>query len=152
MILITGSAGYIGSEICKKFEKLKINYIGIDNLEYSYKKNIYNTKKFIKTCISDNKKVSAVIKKYKITSIIHTAAFAYVNDGENNKKKYYHNNVIKTKKFILNIKRHKIKNFIFLSSSNVYSEKKNLCNFQKMTQPFQKTFTEKQKLILKNFC
>ena len=39
-------------------------------------------------------------------------------------KKYYQNNVIKTKKFILNIKKHKIKNFIFLSSSNVYSEKK----------------------------
>ena len=65
MILITGSAGYIGSEICKKFEKLKINYIGIDNLKYSYKKNIYNTKKFVKTCISNNTKVSDIIKKYK---------------------------------------------------------------------------------------
>ena len=38
MILITGSAGYIGSEICKKFEKSKKNYIGIDDLKYSYKK------------------------------------------------------------------------------------------------------------------
>ena len=65
MILITGSAGYIGSEICKKFEKLKINYIGIDNLEYSYKKNIYNTKKFIKTCISDNKKFQPLSKNIR---------------------------------------------------------------------------------------
>ena len=44
---------------------------------------------------------------------------------ENNKKKIFKNNVTKTKKFILNIKKH-IKNFIFLSSSNVYSEKKNM--------------------------
>ena len=119
MILITGSAGYIGSEICKKFEKLKINYIGIDDLKYSYRQNIYNKKKFIKACISNNRRVSYIIKKYKIKTIIHAAAFAYVNDAENNKAKYYKNNVIKTKKFILNIKKQKVKNFVFLSSSNV---------------------------------
>jgi len=27
MILIIGGAGYLGSEICKKFEELEINYI-----------------------------------------------------------------------------------------------------------------------------
>ncbi len=151
MILITGSAGYIGSEICKKFEKLKINYIGIDNLKYSYKKNIYNTKKFVKTCISNNTKVSDIIKKYKITSIIHTAAFAYVNDGENNKKKYYQNNVIKTKKFILNIKRHKIKNFIFLSSSNVYSEKKKSKKFSENDSTNPKNFYGKTKINIEKF-
>ena len=124
MILITGSAGYIGSEICKKFEKSKKNYIGIDDLKYSYKKNVYNKKKFIKACISDNNAISKIVKKHKISFILHTAAFAYVNDAEKNKKKYFNNNVTKTKKFILNIKKHNIKNFIFLSSSNVYSEKK----------------------------
>ena len=48
MILITGSAGYIGSQICKEFEKLKIKYIGIDCLKYSYENNIYNKKKIFK--------------------------------------------------------------------------------------------------------
>ena len=33
MILITSSTGYIGSQICKKFEKLKIKYIGVDCLK-----------------------------------------------------------------------------------------------------------------------
>ena len=87
MILITGSAGYIGSEICKKFEKSKKNYIGIDDLKYSYKENVYNKKKFIKACISDNHKISKIVKKYKISFILHTAAFDYVNDSEKNKKK-----------------------------------------------------------------
>ena len=47
MILITGSAGYIGSQICKEFEKLKIKYIGINNLKYTYREDTYNKKKFI---------------------------------------------------------------------------------------------------------
>ena len=46
MILVTGSAGYIGSEVCKKLESLKYDYIGIDDLSGTSKKNIFNKKKF----------------------------------------------------------------------------------------------------------
>ena len=151
MILITGSAGYIGSEICKKFEKSKKNYIGIDDLKYSYKENVYNKKKFIKACISDNNTISKIIKKHKISFILHTAAFAYVNDAEKNKKKYFNNNVTKTKKFILNIKKHNVKNFIFLSSSNVYSEKKDIKKFYENHSTNPKNFYGKTKLKIEKF-
>ena len=53
MILVTGSAGYIGSEICSNFERLKIKHIGIDNLKYSYKINVSNNRNFKKCCISN---------------------------------------------------------------------------------------------------
>ncbi len=121
MILITGCAGYIGSEICKKFEELKINYVGIDNLKYSNKYNIYNKKKFIKTCISSKNIINKVLKEKKIQTIIHCAAYAYVLDAEKNKKYYFNNNIKTTQKFINYSIKNKIDNFIFLSSSNVYS-------------------------------
>ena len=149
MILITGSAGYIGSQICKEFEKLKIKYIGIDCLKYSYENNIYNKKKFLKCCISNKVKISSIIKKKKIKTIIHTAAYAYVNDAEKNKKKYKINNVIKTKKFINIIAELKVKNFIFLSSSNVYSENKKMCTENNKTNP--KNYYGKTKLIIEKF-
>ena len=149
MILITGSAGYIGSELCKFFEEKKINYIGIDNLKYSYRSNIYNTKNFIKSCISNEKKISKIIKKYKISTIIHAAAFAYVNDAEENKTKYKINNVTKTKKFIKITINNGIKNFIFLSSSNVYSENVRLFDEGSKTSP--KNFYGKNKLTIEKF-
>ena len=89
MILITGCAGYIGSELCKKLEKSNINYVGIDSLKYSYSENIYNKKKFIKSCISNKRLLLNLIKKFKVNTIIHCAAYAYINDGEIHKKKYY---------------------------------------------------------------
>jgi len=149
MILITGSAGYIGSQICKKFEKSKIKYIGIDSLKYSYKKNIYNKKNFLKCCISNKKRISLIIKQNKIKTIIHAAACAYVNEDEKNKKKYKINNVIKTKKFINTILELKVKNFIFLSSSNVYSENKKICTENNKTNP--KNYYGKTKLIIEKF-
>ena len=149
MILITGSAGYIGSELCKKFEKLKIDYMGVDNLKYSYKYNIFNIKRFQKCCFSNETQISNIIKKFNIKCVIHTAAFAYVNDAEKNKKKYYLNNISKTKKFIKLIIRENVKNFIFLSSSNVYSENKIVFLENGKTNP--KNFYGRTKLVIEKF-
>ena len=151
MILITGCAGYIGSELCKKLEKSNINYVGIDSLKYSYSENIYNKKKFIKSCISNKRLLLNLIKKFKVNTIIHCAAYAYVNDAEIHKKKYYLNNVVKTKKFIDLIVKEKIQNFIFLSSSNVYSEniKNNYFSESSKTKP--KNYYGKTKLIIEKY-
>ena len=150
MILITGSAGYIGSELCKKFSILKIDYIGIDNFSNTHKINIFDKKKIIKCCISNSKKILFIIKKFKIKIIIHAAAFSYVSESEINKRKYYLNNVLKTKKFILTVAKYNIKQFIFLSSSNVYfgSNKKKFFETDKISP---KNYYGKTKKIIEEF-
>ena len=148
MILITGSTGYIGSHICQFFDKNKIDYIGIDNQSYSYKKNVFNKKKQLKIDISDEKKILKILKKYNINLIIHAAASSYVLDAENNKHKYFINNIKKTKKFINLCKLKKIDNFIFFSSSNVYKEK-NIFNEKDKIKS--KNYYGKNKIIIEKF-
>ena len=148
MILLTGSTGYIGSEIVNIFEKKKMKYIAIDNLSYSNKKNIINKKKFYKMDFS-NKKVSKLIKKFSVKSVVHCGAFSYVLDAEANKNKYYTNNVLKTKRFIDICKKSGVENFIFLSSSNVYKELNKNYNEKDPTQP--KNFYGKNKILIENF-
>ena len=63
MILVTGSAGYIGSHICNYLYKLGINYYSIDNLSRGSKKNI--TKNFIKADIGNSKKIYNIITRNK---------------------------------------------------------------------------------------
>ena len=82
MILVTGSAGYIGSQITEYFEKNNINYIGIDNFLYSIPANITSKKRFIKTDFKDSKKITKIIKKFNIDTIMHCAAASYVLEGE----------------------------------------------------------------------
>ncbi|MBD1162156.1 NAD(P)-dependent oxidoreductase [Pelagibacterales bacterium SAG-MED12] len=120
MILVTGSTGYIGFHICEMLELKKIPYFGIDNFSRSLSKNIINKKKFLKIDINSNN-ISSLLKSKKIHTIIHTAAFSFPPESENNKEIYYKNNILKTKKFIDNCSKGKIKRFIFLSSSNVYN-------------------------------
>ncbi len=147
MILVTGCAGYVGSQLCYILKKKKINFVGIDTLEYSNKKNTIKNY-FYKIDISSNK-IEKLIKKKKINSIIHCAAFSYVNDGETNKKKYFNNNVNKTKKFIQICKKNSIKKFIFLSSSNVYMEGKSVFKESNIKKP--KNVYGQNKLEIENY-
>ena len=128
--------------------KKKINYIGIDNLSYSYKSNVKNKKKHFKIDISDKKKIYKIFKDFNIDLVIHAAASSYVLEGEKNKSKYFLNNVKKTKEFINLCKLKKIKNFIFLSSSNVYEEKENFSENDKIKS---KNYYGKNKIVIENF-
>ena len=100
MILITGCCGYIGSHLLEFCDKKKISYIGIDNNSYSYKKNISKKKNFFQVDINETTKIDKIIEKFKIKTVIHAAAFSYVLEGEKNKKRYFVNNIKKTKNFI----------------------------------------------------
>ena len=151
MILITGSAGYIGSHISTYFEKKNIKYIGIDNLSYSYKKNISKNQKHFFFDISNKTKLSKLINKFKPSTVIHCAASSYVLEAEKNKDKYFQNNIIKTKKFIDICKEYKIKNFIFMSSSNVYKEKLNNKVFSENNPTSPKNFYGKNKIYIEKY-
>lgn len=151
MILITGSLGYVGSHISTFFEKKNINFVGIDNLSYSYKNNIFNKKKHYIFDISDKIKLINIFKKYNINTVIHCAAFSYVLEAESNKNKYFNNNVKKTKNFINLCKKYGIKNFIFMSSSNVYGENLTNSTFLENDPTSPKNFYGKNKLLIENY-
>jgi len=151
MILITGSTGYIGSHISTYFEKKNIKFIGIDNLSYSYKKNISKKQKHFFFDISNKTKLSKLMNKFKPSTVIHCAASSYVIEAENNKNKYFQNNIIKTKKFIDVCKEYKIKNFIFMSSSNVYKEKLNNRVFSENNPTTPKNFYGKNKIYIEKY-
>ena len=149
MILVTGSAGYIGSQITEYFEKNNINYIGIDNFLYSIPANITNKKRFIKTDFKDSKKITKIIKKFNIDTIIHCAAASYVLEGEFKKKKYIKNNYKNTIIFINVCKKNFVKNFIFLSSSNVYSQSN--MSYREDSKKKPKNIYGKTKLRIENY-
>lgn len=123
-ILITGGAGYIGSHIVEILVKNKKKIIIIDNLETGYKKLINKKAKFIKADIKNLSKIKKIIKDYDISSIIHLAAYLNVSEAEKNKKKYYQNNIVGTKKLLEACKKSNVKNIIFSSSSSIYGNVK----------------------------
>ena len=134
-ILVTGGAGYIGSHIVEQLIKNKENVIILDNLVTGYKKLINKKAKFVKTDIKNKSKIKKIIKDYDISSIIHLAAYLNVSEAENNKKKYYKNNIIGTKNLLEVCKNSNVENIIFSSSCSIYGDVKGSVNENRKANP-----------------
>ena len=96
-----------------------------------------------------------MVKQNRVKTVIHCAALSYVMDAENNKQRYNLNNVVKTKKFIDMCKNNGVVNFIFFSSSNVYSDTGQVFSENSTRQPINTYGKNKVKiekyLMQKNF-
>lgn len=136
MILITGCAGFIGYHTADFFLKKNIKIVGIDNLNEYYDVNLkkdrikllnekYKKKfKFIKLDISNYTKLNNLFIKFKIKKVIHLAAQAGVRYSIFNPNVYLNANIIGFYNILDISKNHKIKHFLFSSSSSVYGDQK----------------------------
>jgi len=118
-ILVTGGAGYIGSHTCKLLFELGHKPIVLDNLSNG-RSEFVKWGPFIEGDIIDSGLVLTIVHKYKIESVIHFAANAYVGESILNPRKYYNNNVISSISFINTIVDAGIKFIVFSSSCSVY--------------------------------
>lgn len=124
-ILITGCAGFIGSNLSLKLLNLNYEIYGVDNLNnyYDIKLKKYNLEKLLKFKNFNFFKSSFenVLNNIdKIDMVIHLAALAGVRKSMEKPSEYFDNNILKTIKFLEQIKEKNIKKIIFASSSSVY--------------------------------
>lgn len=118
-ILVTGGAGYIGSQNCKHLANNNFIPITYDNLSEG---NEYAIKwgPFVQGDIRDSDKLDSTIKKYKPKAVMHFAANALVAESVVNPKKYYENNVLGTLNLLDVMLKNNIKYLIFSSSCATY--------------------------------
>lgn len=130
MILITGSAGFIGYHVAKFFLNKKFNIVGIDNINNYYDtdlkrdriKDLKKNKKFIfyKIDISKETQLKKIFKKYKFKYVIHLAAQAGVRYSLKYPKSYITSNIVGFFNILNLSKEINVKHLIYASSSSVY--------------------------------
>ena len=126
-ILLTGGAGYIGSQISYDLTDSGNKVYIIDNLETGSVITINEKAKFYNLNINSYKKITEILKKKNIKNVIHLAASTSVEESMRFPKRYYDNNVINLISFLDACVDAKIKNFIFASTCAVYKTSKSLC-------------------------
>lgn len=135
-ILITGGAGFIGSNLTKKLIDRGDTIVIIDNFNDYYEPQLKedHLKKYLKGYkfklyrgdIRDVKLLEKIFKKEKIEKIVHLAAMAGVRYSLENPQLYYDVNVLGTQNMLDMAVKHGIKNFVYASSSSVYGNNKKL--------------------------
>jgi len=133
-LFITGSSGFIGFHVAKRYLDKGFKVYGFDSMNNYYdvklkrsRLNIlkkYKNFSFTKGYLENQKKLNSSINKFKPSIIIHLAAQAGVRYSIENPKIYLNSNIIGTFNVIECAKKLKIKHLIIGSSSSVYGANK----------------------------
>lgn len=127
MILVTGGAGYIGSQIVKDLLENDFKVVVIDNLELGHEKALPMGKiEFKKADFADRKILREIFSLSTFEAVIHLAAYSEVGESVNNPEKYYKNNIENSKILLEEMIGAEIKKIIFSSSASVYGEPKKI--------------------------
>jgi UDP-glucuronate 4-epimerase len=130
-ILITGAAGFIGSNLAEYLLQKKYEVIGIDNFNTYYDPKVkeYNVKDFsqhenFKLHRIDLLDKTALEKVFTnntdIQAVVHLAAWPGVTRSFDTPDLYIRNNIEATANLAEMCKTHGPKNFIFASTSSIY--------------------------------
>tara|TARA_Y100000817_G_scaffold43717_1_gene30228 strand:+ start:5417 stop:6412 length:996 start_codon:yes stop_codon:yes gene_type:complete len=130
MILITGSAGFIGFHLSKKLLDQGHQVIGFDNINDYYDKNLkenrlsilksYKNFSFYKRDLINKDHLNDLFQKYNFTKVIHLAAQAGVRYSISHPKAYIDSNIHGFFNIIEMCRKYEIDHLIFASSSSVY--------------------------------
>ena len=135
-IFITGSAGFIGSNLAKRIltEENDIQIIGLDNLNEYYdikikewrlaELNKFNNFKFIKGDIADKETVENIFKEYHPNIVVNLAAQAGVRYSITNPDAYIQSNLIGFYNILECCRHYPVEHLVYASSSSVYGSNK----------------------------
>ena len=126
--IVTGGAGFIGSNLVDRLVKEGHKVIVLDNfvsgkrrnLSHHLKKNV----KIIKLDISYKKKIDKYFKD--VSYVFHLAGLAEIAPSFKDPKKYFINNVVGTLNVLEAAKKVKVKKFIYAASSSCYGSPKKI--------------------------
>lgn len=129
-VLVTGGAGYIGSQTCVHLLEAGKEIVVIDNFSNSSPLSSQAVKEItgkdfpvIECDIRDEEKLSEVFSSYKIEAVIHFAGLKAVGESCQKPLEYYDNNIGGTVKLLSVMKKYGVKCIVFSSSATVYGEK-----------------------------
>lgn len=94
-ILVTGGAGYIGSHTALALARRGLVPVTYDNLVYGHPWAV-RSGPFEEGDLGDAARLAEVIRRHRISAVMHFAAFAYVGESVKNPRKYFDNNVTKS--------------------------------------------------------
>ena len=148
-ILVTGAAGFIGSNLVKRlFKDFKgTTIVGIDNMNAYYDVSLKeyrlsvisteaersldklgmtngNTWKFVKGDIADNAAIDALFEEYKFDVVVNLAAQAGVRYSIENPDAYIQSNMIGFYNILEACRHNPVEHLVYASSSSVYGGNK----------------------------
>lgn len=135
-ILVTGTAGFIGSHVAVRLLKAGLTVVGLDNLNDYYDVNLKKARlaRFVDhpgythvvADLADRIAVDRIYAEYRPKRVIHLAAQAGVRYAAENPHVYVSSNLTGTLHILEGCRHHAVEHLVFASTSSVYGANTNM--------------------------
>lgn len=125
-ILVTGGAGYIGSNVCRLLLERGHEIIVLDSLEEGHRQALPQKAVFIQGDVGDESLLRRIFGIYAVGGVIHLAASCLVGESVQDPEKYYRNNLINGLVLLKVMRAFKVEQLVFSSTAAVYGDPQSL--------------------------
>jgi len=119
-LLVTGGAGYIGSQMVHELVDAGEHVVVLDDLSTGFRWAVPEGAPLVIGETGDQALVARLIRDHQVDSIIHFAASIVVPDSVRDPLGYYRNNTVNSRALIESAVRNGIRHFVFSSTAAVY--------------------------------
>jgi UDP-glucose 4-epimerase len=119
-ILVTGSAGYIGSVVTERLLEEGYNVIALDNLQKGHRDALDSSAHFECADFGDPVILDDILSTYQVSGVMHLAADSIVPESMIDPQKYFQNNIVYSLNLLNAMVKHNISKLVFSSSAAIY--------------------------------
>tara|TARA_R110001592_G_scaffold120444_1_gene324696 strand:+ start:3666 stop:4673 length:1008 start_codon:yes stop_codon:yes gene_type:complete len=129
-ILVTGTAGFIGSALAIRLLERGDEVIGVDNVNDYYdpslkearldRLKVYDNFTEVRISLEDKPAIDKVFEDYKPNKVVNLAAQAGVRYSLENPQAYIDANIVGFTNILEGCRHHKVEHLVYASSSSVY--------------------------------
>jgi UDP-glucuronate 4-epimerase len=129
-ILVTGAAGFIGSQLSKRLLERGDEVVGLDNLNNYYDVNLKRARlaqlqgrinfNFVKLDLENRNAIAELFSQEKFNKVVNLAAQAGVRYSIDNPHAYVDSNIVGFVNILEGCRHNNIEHLVFASSSSVY--------------------------------
>ncbi len=128
IILVTGGAGFIGSNFIRYFMQQYPNYkiINFDKLTYAGNLNNLTSVEdnpnyvFIRGDVAENRDVKNVFEEFNPNNVVHFAAESHVDRSIINPEIFLETNILGTQILLNHAREHNLEKFLYVSTDEIY--------------------------------
>src|SRR6516162_7802137 len=118
-VLVTGGAGYIGSHACKALARAGYQPVVFDNISRGHREAV-RWGPLVEGDITDRGRLVAALAEYRVSAVMHFAAYAYVGESVSDPAMYYRNNLGGTLSLLDAMREAGVDKIVFSSTCATY--------------------------------